>query len=613
MVQFSVIMPTFNQGCFIRNAIRSLLAQTYKEWELIIVNDGCTDYTEEFISDYLSDKRITYLKNKQNEGIGNAINQALSIAKYDYIAYLPSDDFYYNNHLKEMANVFEHNKKAVLVYSKMNCELVDSSMKIQKKSILGLYDNISLQMVQTAHKKTDDRWIERKEWVSEDLFLTFWHKLSNKGNFVFSNIETCQWTIHPHQRHKIMSELFGGHINKYRQYYNIKTPIRMRVSDHKFVDEEEAFKHLRKKHKPSPDGLKILIVGELSYNPERICAFEECGNKLYGLWTHDPGYSLTNVGPLPFGNIKELDFSNWEKEIKRIKPDIIYAQLNSVAVPFCYDVMQKCKNIPFVWHCKESPFIAQVSGTWDKLVALYTQSDGQIFLNKEIKEWYEQFIPHSNHSIILDGDLPKKDFFEMPFSPKLSDVDGEIHTVITGRMVGISLDQIKELAYNRIHVHLYTESYEGFTVGWSNNIMKIAPYHFHIHKHVPSCDWVKEFSKYDAGWLHCFDSKNNGDLSKATWNDLNLPARISTMMAAGLPTIQKDNSKHIVAMQSVIKDIDCGIFYKSTKDLIKQLHNEKRMKKIRKNVLDNRLKFTFDEHVPELLSFFKEIIKNKRN
>lgn len=57
---FSVIMSTFNQASFIRRTILSLLKQTYQNWELIIVNDGCTDDTETFISDFLSDKRIIY-------------------------------------------------------------------------------------------------------------------------------------------------------------------------------------------------------------------------------------------------------------------------------------------------------------------------------------------------------------------------------------------------------------------------------------------------------------------------------------------------------------------------------------------------------------------------
>ena len=80
---FTVIMPTYNQSGFIRNAIRSIFEQTFKNWELIIVNDGSTDYTERCISDYLRDHRVRYLKNPENQGLGYSINLAIDKAKYN--------------------------------------------------------------------------------------------------------------------------------------------------------------------------------------------------------------------------------------------------------------------------------------------------------------------------------------------------------------------------------------------------------------------------------------------------------------------------------------------------------------------------------------------------
>jgi glycosyltransferase involved in cell wall biosynthesis len=88
----SVIMPTYNQASFIRRAIASVENQTFTNWELIIINDGCTDETDVFISDFLNNPRIKYLKNDTNMGMGYSLNRGISEAVFDYIAYLPSDD-----------------------------------------------------------------------------------------------------------------------------------------------------------------------------------------------------------------------------------------------------------------------------------------------------------------------------------------------------------------------------------------------------------------------------------------------------------------------------------------------------------------------------------------
>lgn len=613
MISFSVIMPTYNQKGFIRNSIRSLFAQTYEHWELIIVDDGCTDGTKEFIDDYLQDSRVTYLRNAKNQGIGYAINRALDIAKYDYIAYLPSDDFYFKNHLQVMKDMFEKDADNILITTAIKSEISDSLLEHKNQLINGLPIGMCSQLVQTAHKKTLDRWTTRSEWVSEDLYLTFWQKLIGKGFFVNCNITTCQWTIHPLQRHKIMSETYGGHINRYRQYYMVKEPIKIKVSTRKYIDEEKIFRNFRSNTKTPQKGLKILIVGELSYNHERIYALEEAGHQLYGLWTQSPAYSFSNVGPLPFGHIKDLNPQKWEEEIKEIKPDIIYGLLNYCAIPIAHEVLTKRPDIPFVWHFKEGPFLCLEHEMWGKLVDLYTKSDGQIFLTKEVKSWYEQYIPQSKNFFILDGDLPKLDYFKNCFSPKISEKDGEIHTVVAGRMVGLSVEDIKTLAEHKIHIHLYNESYEASKNDIIKQAIRVAAGYFHVHNHCDAYDWTHELSKYDAGWLHLINSNNGGDLSKACWNDLNIPARLSAMMAAALPCIQKDNSGNIVAMQSILKEIDCGIFYKSIEDLSKQLHDKRRMEKLRMKVLEHRMDFSFDKHVPELMDFFKKTIENKKN
>ena len=62
----SIIMPSYNTAKYIGESIDSVLAQTYSDWELIIVDDCSTDNTDEVVSKYLSDPRIRYLKNEKN-------------------------------------------------------------------------------------------------------------------------------------------------------------------------------------------------------------------------------------------------------------------------------------------------------------------------------------------------------------------------------------------------------------------------------------------------------------------------------------------------------------------------------------------------------------------
>ena len=613
-IHFSVIMPTYNQCSFIRRAISSIMGQSYKKWELIIINDGCTDETEDYISDYLMDKRITYIRNKQNMGLGYALNQGLDVSHYDHIAYLPSDDFYFPHHLESMAEMLS-NEENVLAYSGVQYNTNDTMNRNGHTKTKQILDFHCLQLVQTAHRKIGKlRWTERKEFLAEDLFLMFWNKLAEEGYFVPTNTVSCFWTRHPLQRHRILSEKYGGGLNKYRNHYHTGEPLKIKVSRNKFINEEDSYKDFRNEAPLSQKALKILIVGELAYYPERIYALEEAGHILYGLWDPNPMYSFTTVGPLPFGHVRNLSHDNWENETKEINPDIIYGLLSSSAVPFVYKVVKKVSNIPYVWCFKEGPSMVLKMGHWEKLVYLYRHAAGRIFLNEVAEQWYKQFLPPSNvPTMLMDGELPKKEYFKNSFSRKLSESDGGIHTVLTGRMIGISNEDIETMAKNNIHLHLYTQNYyEGNN---REDLVKLAPSHFHVHQHVFADKWTEELSKYDAGWLHCHKSGNEGNMLFATWDDLNLPARIATYAAAGLPIILPDNTGNTVASNRITTQYGIGIEYKNWDELINQLKEEIKTQEHTKNMMECRMQFCFDYHVPRLIDFFYRAIswKNENN
>ena len=612
---FTVIMPTFNQCGFIRRAIESLIQQTFDKWELIIVNDGCTDETEDFLKDYLSYPNIRYLKNECNTGLGCALNRGMEHAAYDRIAYLPSDDFYYANHLQSLHEQFENHPDTVLAVSGIRYDSPDSLNPVNDYKHNSSVPGHCLQLVQCAHRFTEDRWTERGEFVTYDLFAMFWHKLASKGIFSYTGAVTCNWTNHPDQRHKLIREDMGGNNYAYRSFYGVKEPVKIKVEESRWVDERKLYAGFRASIPPgerTEKKIKVLLVGDLSHNPERICALEQHGYELYGLWVQKPSF-FTGTGPLSFGNVKDIPYENRYDAIRKIKPDIIYAQSNTIAIPLAHEVLTNKGDVPMVWHFKEGPFVGMKRGHHAKLIDLYTRAEGVLYVNPEMKRWYETYTG-KRHGLsgIMDGDMPPKAYFTDRFSPKLSAVDCAFHTVAPGRIVGISPDEMRQFAEHNIHVHLYTTFHFHRRANLVESMKKAAPLHFHLHPHCDSENWVEEFSRYDAGWLHRFESENEGDILRATWDDLNMPCRMNTLAAAGLPMIQYDNSGHIVAMQEHIKKIDCGIFYKDAKDLREQLANSQRMETLRRNVIQNRFRFCFDEYVPCLTDFFNQVITNTK-
>lgn len=105
----SIIMPTYNCARFIAKSIESVLAQTYTDWELLIVDDCSTDNTISVVQPYLRDTRIHYFTLEHNSGAAIARNKALREAKGQYIAFLDSDDLWLPEKLQKQIDFMETN------------------------------------------------------------------------------------------------------------------------------------------------------------------------------------------------------------------------------------------------------------------------------------------------------------------------------------------------------------------------------------------------------------------------------------------------------------------------------------------------------------------------
>lgn len=604
--RISVIMPCFDQEPYLPSAVASLLAQTCTDWELVVVDDGSPGDVEAALGAELPDPRVRIEAFPVNRGLGAALNRGLDVAVGDFITYLPCDDRMHADHLASLVTLLGAHPEAPFAFSGLRHG--------QHQTTTGRVDGEPLQLIQVMHRHTEERWLERSELTTDDLERMFWSRLSASAEPPLgTGAVTATWGSHPRQRHRVLREPWGG-LNPYRVRYGVQQPLRLQSSVGHLHDEVSHYRRFRERPAtpPAPDGLRILLVGELAHNPERILSLAERGHTLYGLWTDHPVWFNT-VGPLPFGHVTDLPRQGWREAVEELRPDLIYALLNWQAVPFAHEVLMAGFDIPFVWHFKEGPFFCLERGLWPQLMDLHLRSDGQIYSSPELRDWFAATVPQtrSGTSHVLDGDLPKAEWLTGEPSPLLSERDGEVHTVIPGRPMGPHSDVIEQLARHGVHVHLYSEKVHIQMKEWVDEVQRRAPRHFHLHPQVDQHGWVKEFSQYDAGWLHDVRSHNGGDLHAATWDDLNYPARMGTLAAAGLPMIQPGNDGSIVATQTLTAARGLGLFYSDPLELARALTDAPAMSALRRNVWEQRSHFTFDAHVSDLVAFFRTVIAGR--
>lgn len=178
----SIIMPSYNTGRYIAESIRSVQAQTYGNWELLIVDDCSTDDSLAVIGEFLSDSRICLLQNEKNSGAAISRNRALREAKGRWIAFLDSDDLWKPEKLEKQLAFMQENGYA-FTYTDYNIQLngqwlpyVYTGPKVVNKrkmynycyfsTITVMYDRAVIGLIQIADlRKNNDyaMWLQAIE------------------------------------------------------------------------------------------------------------------------------------------------------------------------------------------------------------------------------------------------------------------------------------------------------------------------------------------------------------------------------------------------------------------------------------------------------------------
>lgn len=187
----SVIMPAYNAEKTIKEAVSSVISQTEKDWELIVVDDGSIDNTAEILTKLsLEDKRIRFLKNDKNRGVCYTRNKAISLAEGEWIAFLDSDDIWFPKKLQKQlelakkypdmaicytASDFMNEKGEKFDYILEAVEMTDYNLLL-KRNLLSCSSVMLRSSIMKNIKMPDDR-------LNEDYYT--WLKVLGSGEIAY--------------------------------------------------------------------------------------------------------------------------------------------------------------------------------------------------------------------------------------------------------------------------------------------------------------------------------------------------------------------------------------------------------------------------------------------
>lgn len=290
MPKISVIVPVYNVEKYLKRSIISILKQTFKDFELIIVNDGSTDRSAELVSELIMTDKRCRLYDKPNGGLSDARNYGLDKAKAEYVVFVDSDDYIKNTFLQRLYEAVTENSAdaALCMY-----DLVDEDGKFIKHEKC----NIS------KGKKV----ISGKELLESSMMpdgvpsIVAWNKIYKREMF-----EHVRYTVgRTHEDEIILAPLF----------WNVKRVAIVNQNEYLYNYVQRSGSIMNSKRN------RQAILDEEFYNKKRLNFYRNRDKKLYELaadrykdWIH----SITNVDDLKLiSNDEKRKLKKIFKELKR--------------------------------------------------------------------------------------------------------------------------------------------------------------------------------------------------------------------------------------------------------------------------------------------------------
>ncbi len=200
---YSVIIPMYNSELYISSTITSVLKQTFKNFELLIINDGSTDNSTEIVNQF-NDTRIKLIT-KANGGVSSARNRGIKEAKGEYIAFLDSDDYWHPNHLEFASKYLSINNNIVwYTSSQKNVNQITLKKEItlnNKFQYLNFFAG-GIQFISSSNVIIKRNIVVKADGFPENIKYgedtVFWYKIGLMASKLgYSPITTVQILKHP--------------------------------------------------------------------------------------------------------------------------------------------------------------------------------------------------------------------------------------------------------------------------------------------------------------------------------------------------------------------------------------------------------------------------------
>jgi glycosyltransferase involved in cell wall biosynthesis len=315
----SIVIPSYNRAEFIPATLDSILAQTFKDFEVIFVDDGSSDNTEAILAHYAShDKRIKYIKQSNSER-AVARNNGMKRAQGEYIALVDSDDLWYPNKLEKQLEIFEEHHDLVLCYASVNrIDFAGNRVRSAPRQHQGHSGYIFFDLLMRNFIPSVTPMFKREifDLVGEQNteFIPyedwdFWLRISHQGKFFHIAEPLGDYRLHPGQSVKNVkaehiekvtlavlrnnTQLDDAHLQKYLALTNTLEKQFIKIRDKAFAEA-----HLRLAY-------WYIVSDKLDIAQTHLKKSQDYSKKFfdYRWWGLKSAHGLSHIAPEP---VKEL-------------------------------------------------------------------------------------------------------------------------------------------------------------------------------------------------------------------------------------------------------------------------------------------------------------------